>query len=119
MDRSLVYATLDRGYLMIRFFLFFTILGFYSFIMLKITSNLGYVLDGTTLFAAFCVAIATTFTWFYLYGWWSAIERFFQPQSVSSQTRDTPSQIGCAALLALVFIVLTIVVGIYLMIQMI
>jgi hypothetical protein len=70
-----------------------------------ISEQLGYALDGTSFTVGIAVAAVTGFLWFLVSDWWSTATRPWRPQAVTLPTRETPSQIGCAALCAMMWLV--------------
>jgi ABC-type Fe3+ transport system permease subunit len=81
---------------------FAVILGIYTYLARWIYERLGYTLDRTSFTVGITVAAFTGLTWFLVSDWWSAITRPYRPQTVKSDTRETPIQIGWAALWAIV-----------------
>ena len=92
---------------------FTVICGIYTYLAWRISRWLGYAFDEVSFGAAIAVAALTGFTWFLVSDWWSAMTKPFHPQTVKMETKDTPFQIGCNALWAIVqlcfFIALAII----------
>ena len=87
---------------MTRFIGFTVICGIYTYLAWRISTWLGYAFDEVSFGAAIAVAALTGITWFWVSDWWSTMTKPFRPQTVKLDTKETPSQIGCNALSAIV-----------------
>lgn len=88
--------------LFVLFMVIFTRLGWWVY------ERAGQPLDLTSFFLGIILTMLAAFLVFRLQEWYTTATRPARPQSVSAQTKDTPSQITRAALGAIFFMFLTI-----------
>jgi len=92
------------------------IFSIYIYLAWWTSEQLGYTLDWMWFGVGMFVAALIGGTWFLVSGWWSTAIRPYRPQKVTLDTKETPSQIGCASFWATVRLFVFAVVAIVLII---
>jgi len=95
---------------------FAVIFGIFIYLAWWASEQLGYTLDWTWFVVGLSVAALTGVTCVMVNGWWSTATRPYRPQKVTLETRETPSQIGCASFWATVQLLFFAAVAIFLII---
>jgi hypothetical protein len=94
-------------------FAFFLVI--YCYLAWRASEILGIPLDAVSFGVGIAAAGLTGVTLFLINNWWHAITQPYRPQAVRLETRETPSQITCAAFLALligIFVIVGLVVAV-------
>lgn len=94
---------------MSRFIRFTVLLCAFAFIAWQGLESLDITPDLSSFVAGLIAAGFTGGTLFLLEDWWSSTREPFRPQSIRLQTRETPSQISCRAVLSFVRIIFLLV----------
>jgi hypothetical protein len=81
---------------------FAVILGIITYLAWWTSEQLRLTLDRTSFIFGIVVAALTGWAWFQVSDMWSTATRPYRPQKVTLDTRETPSQIGCASFWATV-----------------
>jgi hypothetical protein len=95
---------------------FVVIIGSCTYLAWRIFERVGYALDVTSFMVGITLAAVIGFAWFQVGEWWSTMTRPYRPQTVKTDTKETPIQIIIGALLATVKLFLFIVLAIVLII---
>jgi hypothetical protein len=84
-----------------RGFIFGTIFSLSVALAYWMSNKIPYNVDIGSLGFGLAIAAVTGYCWAMLNGWWSTVTRPYKPMTITLETKQTPSQVSFASILAI------------------